>query len=240
MDPRRPHLPRLATNLAPHDRQLTAKPSKENIPIRRVDTPVPPQEDGETIPPLAGFLYEAPTKPLVAKVESPVAKVKQLLYEDAFAVRSSHNSPQERVARNSVVVAELKTNVQSKVEGFKLAGDLAFRLAQVYQRPESNIMVSLQQDVCLFFDASLPSYLLKIHALPSLIAPMTNVRNTDLIQGALYELIRIPADHGIVLYFPIPEDNLGINGTTARGKSRAWNAPNRLRAPEFSRLSLAP
>lgn len=79
-------------------------------------------------------------------------------------------------------------------------------------------MVSVQQDACLFFDASLPSYLLKIYALPSLIAPMTNMRNTDLIQGALYDLIRITADHGVILFFPIPEDNLGTNGTTARGE----------------------
>lgn len=47
---------------------------------------------------------------------------------------------------------------------------------------------------------------------------MTNMRNTDLIQGAIYDLIQIPADHGVILYFPIPEDNLGTNGTTARGE----------------------
>lgn len=113
MDSGRPSLPHLATNLPTRDRRLTSQPSKENVPIKRTDTPVSPQEDPENIPPpLTGFLYGIPAKPLVAKVESPVARTKQLYYEDAFACRSPHNSPQERVVRASVVVAELKTNLK--------------------------------------------------------------------------------------------------------------------------------
>ena len=107
---------------------------------------------------------------------------------------------------------------QSKLEGFQLAYDIAFRLARIYQRPMSSIMVSTEQDACLFFHASLPAYLLKIYALPSFIAPVTNKRNINFIQAALLELLHISPDHGVVIFLPVPEENLGINGTTTRGE----------------------
>lgn len=46
--------------------------------------------------------------------ESPTTiKRKTMYYEDAFVVRGSDNSPKERVARDSVVVAELTTNLKA-------------------------------------------------------------------------------------------------------------------------------
>lgn len=133
MDSGKPTL-RLATNLCPRDRQLTSKPSKENVPIRRADTPVPPPEDGESVPPVTGFLYGMPAKQLVPRVESPVARAKHLYYEDTFAVRTSHNSPQERVVRGSAVVAELKTNIEVGALSFCLAGGLMLTFILVQDR----------------------------------------------------------------------------------------------------------
>jgi hypothetical protein len=42
--------------------------------------------------------------------DEPTSKLKTLYYEDAFTTRGSLTSPRERVAQDSVVVAELKTN----------------------------------------------------------------------------------------------------------------------------------
>lgn len=76
----------------------------------------------------------------------------------------------------------------------------------------------VQQNVSIIFgNASHPSYLLKIYALPSAIGPVTNIRNTGLIQTALQELLGIPPDHGTVLFLPVPEENLATNGSTAQG-----------------------
>lgn len=69
------------------------------------------KKDDENIAPL--LRYAADVKPPVVEQsteEPPITKTKTSYYDDAFAFRGAHNSPQERVAQDSVVVAELKTN----------------------------------------------------------------------------------------------------------------------------------
>lgn len=100
-----------------------------------------------------------------------------------------------------------------------LVADLIFRLAQIYQRPETCIMLAIQQDTGVYFGRTTElSYLLKIYALPSLIAPLTNLRNTNLIQAAMLELLHIPMNQGVVVFLPVLEDNIATNGLTARGE----------------------
>lgn len=80
-------------------------------------------------------------------------------------------------------------------------------------------MLTIQQDAGVFFgNASELSYLLKIYALPPFIAPFTNIRNTNLIQVAMVELMNIPMSQGVIIYIPVPEDNFATNGSTARGE----------------------
>lgn len=71
--------------------------------------------DEENIAPMKQYVPEV--KPVYVthkSVEDDLSptntKMKTMYYEDAFAVRGSHNSPKERVAQDSVVVAELNTN----------------------------------------------------------------------------------------------------------------------------------
>lgn len=45
--------------------------------------------------------------------DAAIIKRKTQYYEEAFATRGSHNSPQERVVQDSVVVIELKTNYKA-------------------------------------------------------------------------------------------------------------------------------
>lgn len=76
----------------------------------------------------------------------------------------------------------------------------------------------MHHDVSIIFgNTSLPSYLLKIYALSSATGPMTNMRNTGLIQTALQELLGIAPDQGIVLFLSVPEGNLATDGSTAQG-----------------------
>lgn len=65
-------------------------------------------------------------------------------------------------------------------------------------------------------NVTLPVYLLKIYALPSFIAPVTNLRNACLIQNALFDLLGIPPNLGVVIFLPIVEDNFATNGSTIR------------------------
>lgn len=81
-------------------------------------------------------------------------------------------------------------------------------------------MVAFQQDTRVVYgsNTTLPAYLLTIYALPSLIAPVTNLRNTSLIQNALQDLLGIPPNLGVVIYIPVPEDNFATNGMTVRNE----------------------
>lgn len=81
-------------------------------------------------------------------------------------------------------------------------------------------MIVLQQDAQFSYggSTSLRSYLLMIYALPLLIAPVTNLRNTTLIQDALQDLLGIPPALGVITYIPVPEENFATNGTTLRGE----------------------
>lgn len=98
--------------------------------------------------------------------------------------------------------------------------NLSFRLAQVYQRPETSMMVVIQQNVCLHFgNSSLPAYLAKVSAHPYIIGPVTNMRNTILIQEAFREFLDIPSSRGIIIYTGVSEENFATNGTTIMGEA---------------------
>lgn len=81
------------------------------------------------------------------------------------------------------------------------------------------MLVTIQQEACLCFgNTSVPAYWLQVFALPSSIAPVTNLRNSKLIQAVLQELLDIAPDRGVIIYTPVGEDNLATNGVTARGE----------------------
>lgn len=81
-------------------------------------------------------------------------------------------------------------------------------------------MVTVQQDTCVLFGSNntLSAYLLTIYALPAFIAPVSNVRSTALIQKTLEEILGIPPNLGVIIFIPIPEENLATNGMTIRSE----------------------
>lgn len=121
MDPsnsRKPSLSRLTTNL-PAARQssasLPAPPKNLDPNVQRPPTGptlfLDEQKENENIAPCLRYVADV-KGPLVQQSteNQPATKMKTSYYEDAFACRATHNSPQERVAQDSVVVADLKTN----------------------------------------------------------------------------------------------------------------------------------
>ncbi|KAJ5359655.1 uncharacterized protein N7496_012068 [Penicillium cataractarum] len=221
---KKPSLPRLATNVSsdrhsttslpalapkiPAEINLHQRPKSERQAIAPFLFPEDDKED-ENVAPVQHYFPETKPAYVISKSvedESPTTtKKKTMYYEDAFAIRGSHNSPKDRVALDSVGDS-------------RLISELVFRLAHIYQRPESALQVVVQHNVSVVFgNTSLPSYLLKIYALPSAIAPVTNIRNTDLIQKGLQELLGIAPDQGVVLFLSVPEENLATNGSTAQG-----------------------
>ncbi|KAJ5779988.1 Tautomerase [Penicillium paradoxum] len=239
MDPskKKPSLPRLTTSIPLLEQSPNAScnalPSKVPpdasappiiIPEKPARTPSMFKEekhDEENIAPATRFSSDAMPIYVSQKNvdDSPLTKAKKLYYDDAFTARGSHNSPKDRVMYESVVVVELKTNTKAKEDTSKLLSNLIHSMAQFYQRPETSILVTIDQNADLIFGTNPGSaYLLKISALSSLIGSLTNLRNTNLIQAAIQELIGIAPDKGVVIYTPVSEDNLATNGTTARAE----------------------
>lgn len=99
------------------------------------------------------------------------------------------------------------------------------------------MLVTIDQNAHLLFgNISGSAYLLKITALSSLIGPLTNLRNTGIIQSTIQEMFDIGPDRGVVIYTPVSEDNLATNGMTTRSeidrleRSDSSNSPSILKS----------
>ncbi|EXJ54864.1 uncharacterized protein A1O5_12930 [Cladophialophora psammophila CBS 110553] len=144
-----------------------------------------------------------------------LSKKRSQYYDGAFAYREPNNTAKERVAKDWVILAEIKLNccVESEKE-FLI--DLSFRLSEIYQRPASCIMAMVTTDIPILLGGnSEPAYHLTITALPSEIAATKNKRSTHLIQDFIHDTLQIPPKRGVVRFDAVPEENLATNGMTA-------------------------
>ena len=126
---KKPSLPRLKTNIPLLEQSANA--SCNALPLKIVpDVNTPPvimperpvktlalfkedKHDEENIAPATRFASDTMPVYLSQKNvdDSSMTKSKKLYYEDAFTTRGSHNSPKDRVTYESVIVVELKTNI---------------------------------------------------------------------------------------------------------------------------------
>ncbi|KAI9701169.1 MAG: hypothetical protein M1836_001838 [Candelina mexicana] len=150
--------------------------------------------------------------------EQGLARQKSQYYHEAFACRDSNSSSKRRVSRDSVVMAELRTNVIIKDE-YTFMGDLSSHLSTRFQRPESSILITLTHSSCLMFGGSFdPAYTLTITALPSQIQPTTNKRNAALTQAFFHDVLGVTAERGVIRFTAIAESDLATNGQTILGE----------------------
>lgn len=146
------------------------------------------------------------------------ARRKSQHYNDAFACRESNSSARERVARESIVMADVRTNVIIQDE-YTFITDLSYSLSSRYQRPESSILVTVSHSACLLFGGSFdPAYTLTITALPSQVQPVTNKRNAALLQKNMEDALGVSPERGLVKFVAIAEENMATNGRTAAGE----------------------
>jgi Macrophage migration inhibitory factor (MIF) len=172
-------------------------------------------------------------------------------FSDAFSTREPHNSPRDRVNQSSIIVVEIKTNAQVvdslkitqrsctiranscvKLEddGSQLLSNLSFNLAQIYQRPENCIFITIEHNErMLLGSSSQPAYLVSVSGLSCSIAPMTNIRNTKLIQSVLEDLLQIPASRGVIKYAPVADENFATDGVTMMGKIQQLERESQVR-----------
>ena len=149
---------------------------------------------------------------------SELARKRSQYFEDIFSARDGDNSPaQERVRSESLVLAEIRTNVYVGDE-FTIMTELSAHLASRYSRPLSSIVVAIQHGQCLCFGGSFdPAYVMSVTALPSQLQPTTNKRNAALIQRHMEEALGVPAARGHLRFVPVPETNLAYGGNTTAG-----------------------
>ena len=159
-----------------------------------------------------------------------LSKKRSQYYEGAFACRDANNTARARVTRESMVIAEVKLYckvgyIHIEPAGFGLTSqkleheqpflaDLSFQLCEIYQRPESSVMVILAQAPILLGGNAGPAYFITIKAVSSEIAPTKNKRSTVLIQTWILECLQIPLDRGVIRFEATAEENLATNGKT--------------------------
>ncbi|GAP90004.1 putative mif domain-containing protein [Rosellinia necatrix] len=140
---------------------------------------------------------------------------KSAYFESEFAGPNRADDPiQNRIFNEAMVTAEIKTNVIISDE-FAFITDLAYQLSNRYQRPISSVTITLQHGMCMLFGGTFePAYTMAIHALPSLLQPVTNRRNAALIQRHLYETLGVALTRGHIRFEPISKENVAIGGKT--------------------------
>jgi len=146
--------------------------------------------------------------------QKELAKRKSQYYGDVFAQREPNSNARDRIGRESVVMADVRTNVIVHDE-YTFITDLSYNLSNRYQRPESSILVTVNHSACLLFGGSFePAYTMTITALPSQVQPVTNKRNAALLQRGMEEALGVPPSRGLVKFIAIAEENLATNGRT--------------------------
>ncbi|KAG0652376.1 hypothetical protein D0Z07_1458 [Hyphodiscus hymeniophilus] len=147
-----------------------------------------------------------------------LAKKRSQYYEDAFAYRDPHSSARERVSRESMIMADVRTNVIIQDE-YTFITDLSYTLSARYQRPESSVLVTVSHSACLLFAGSFdPAYTMSITALQSQLQPVTNKRNAALLQKVMEDVLGVVPERGVIRFMPIAEANLATNGKTVAGE----------------------
>ncbi|KAF4983884.1 hypothetical protein FZEAL_825 [Fusarium zealandicum] len=138
-------------------------------------------------------------------------------FEETFAARDMDN-PGDRVRSESIVLAEVKTNVIVNDE-YTFVSELSEHLALRYNRPLSSIVVTLQQGACLLFSGSCdPAYIMTVEALACYAQTATNKRNVALLQRHIEQALGIPAARGLLRFVPVPEECAGWKGKTVAGE----------------------
>ncbi|KAL4735646.1 hypothetical protein BDV11DRAFT_208303 [Aspergillus similis] len=156
------------------------------------------EDDGPVTKSTAHDHKDVPAPRTAQKVISGESPPKTQFFEDSFNSRVSFVPPVARIGQDSLVVIEVLVNVS---------------------RSESFMFVSMQVIPSLRFgNSTVPAYSMKVFALPYLIAPITNLRSTILIQAALHDILHIQPSRGIILYIPVAEENMATNNTTMMGE----------------------
>ncbi|MCJ1434208.1 hypothetical protein MMC27_003575 [Xylographa pallens] len=141
-------------------------------------------------------------------------KQKSEFYGDAFAYRESLTSAQDRLARKSTIIVEIKTNVIVEDEHFFMC-EFSGHVAQRFQRSPDSVVLTLDHSACLIYGGTFdPAYILTITALPPYVQATTNKRNATLMQAFLAEILKVPEHRGIIRFVPVSEDNFATGGMT--------------------------
>ncbi|KAI1908879.1 hypothetical protein LOZ12_005073 [Ophidiomyces ophidiicola] len=148
--------------------------------------------------------------------QKELSRQRNKYYHEAFGLREPYHSSRNRVNQDSIIVVEIKTNLELE-DAPKVISDMTFNFAQILQRPESSMMIVLDDSTLLRFGATAePAYLMKVSALSQMIAPMMNMRHTALMQAAMAEILDIPKDRGVIKFESISEENFATNGSTIK------------------------
>jgi len=89
--------------------------------------------------------------------------------------------------------------------------------AELYQCPESSIVLTVQHTSCLLFGGSFdPAYVVTVSSIRQYLEPVFNSDNAAALQNHLQESIGVLPGRGLVKFEILAESNIATNGTTLR------------------------
>ncbi|POS76494.1 MIF domain-containing protein [Diaporthe helianthi] len=157
---------------------------------------------------------DAPKSTAMTMGRADLSRRKTHYYDEAFSGRCVADTLRERIQSDSVVLAELKTNVIVSDE-FIFITELSTKIAERYHRPLSSIAVRVQHSACIFFAGTFePAYTLTLSALAPYIQPSTNQRNAYLLSEHLEEALGVPQPRGLIRFVAMQDENVALNGKT--------------------------
>jgi len=171
-----------------------------------------------------------------SKSEDQELRRKQKQYYDYNCVlREPLTSPQNRVAIECIVATDIKTNVivspfnahrgvlQRLSNSIQISDEYDFitglsaYLAELYQRPESSIVVTLQHTSCLLFSGSFdPAYVMTVTSIQQYLEPALNNHNAAALQTHMQESVGVLPERGLVKFEILAESNIARTGKTLR------------------------
>lgn len=137
------------------------------------------------------------------------SKRSHAFYNDAFALREAAPT----VPAGTPVWVEMKTNIIIENE-FEFTKSFSQVLAKRYQKPESEIALSVDHASCMIMGGTYSScYFLTITSLTS-VSPTCNKRNVALIAGWLNSQLGVPPNRGYIRFVEPEISNLAFGGFT--------------------------
>ncbi|EFR04209.1 hypothetical protein MGYG_07216 [Nannizzia gypsea CBS 118893] len=163
-----------------------------------------------------GFMSSGSCNPNLADIleaERDMIATERLRGKQHFNDGFSYTSFRERVKHDSVIIVEIRTNKRVD-DPYEIISKLISEFKTLFDNHPITVSIDDEVKISMSEFTDEPAYIVTVTALAAMLTPLCNFRFTTNIQEEIRKVMDISPDHGLVRLSPMPEDFLGIGGTT--------------------------